>query len=212
MPRMLELIRASALSSHQMMSASRGALHLAPVETLQILVYIADHNKIYGEQARLTLAAWDDMTAKAVAAEPDTPKEILEYWLQPKNIRPSLFPILIENPTVLVTTLAQLATALKGELLDVMIASPRVRASQQLLQELSGNHFLSGAQSARAQALLAGKPESDEMHQEPPVASGPETPPQAVPDPPAPQPVAAHDDTPADPESQVAVVAFFEEH
>jgi len=212
MPRMLDLVRASALSSHQMMSASRGALHLAPVETLQILVYIADHNKIYGEQGRLPLAAWDDVTDRAVAAEPDTPKEILEYWLEPKNIRPNLFPILLENPTVLVTTLAQLATALKGELLDVMIASPRVRASQQLLQELSGNHFLSGAQSARVQALLAGKPEPDEMHPEAPVGSGVETPPPAVPEPPAPQPVAAPDDTPADPESQGAVVAFFKEH
>ena len=133
MPRMLDLIRASAVSSHQMMSASRGALHLPPVETLQILVYLAEHNKIYGEQARLTLAAWDEMTAKAIAAEPDTPKEILEYWLQPRNIRPCLFPLLIANPTVLASTLSKLVTTLKGELLDVMIASPRVRASQQLL-------------------------------------------------------------------------------
>ena len=138
MPRMLDLIRASALSSYQMMSASRGALHLPPVETLQILVYIAEHNKIYGEQARLTLAAWDEITAKAIAQEPDTPREILEYWLRPKNIRPRLFPILIENPTVLVTTLSELVTKLKGELLDVMIASPRVRASQQLLQRARG--------------------------------------------------------------------------
>jgi len=222
MPRMLDLVRASALSSHQMMSASRGALHLAPVETLQILVYIAEHNKIYGEQARLTLAGWDEMTAKAIAAEPDTPKEILEYWLQPKNIRPNLFPILLENPTVLVTTLAQLVMTLKGDLLDVMIASPRVRASRQLLQELSGNHFLSGAQSARVQVLIAGKPESDKMEEEAQVASGAEAPPQAVPEPPAsqppasqppaPQPLGAHGDTPADPESEGAVVAFFKEH
>ena len=212
MPRMLDLIRASALSSHQMMSASRGALHLPPVETLQILVYIAEHNKIYGEQARLTLAAWDEITAKAIAAEPDTPKEILAYWLQPKNIRPSLFPILMENPTVLVATLSELVSSLKGELLDVMIASPRVRASHQLLQELSSNHFLSGAQSARVQALMAGKPEPDPTHEEPPLSSGADTTPQAVPEPPAPPPVAAPDDTPADPESEGAVVTFFKEH
>ena len=212
MPRMLDLIRASALSSHQMMSASRGALHLPPVETLQILVYIAEHNKIYGEQARLTLAAWDEITAKAIAAEPDTPKDILAYWLQPKNIRPSLFPILIENPTVLVTTLSELVTSLKGELLDVMIASARVRASLPLLQELNTNHFLSGAQSARVQALMAGKPESDQMQEEPPLSSGAENPPQAAPEPLAPPPVDAHDDTPADPESENAVVTFFQEH
>ena len=212
MPRMLDLIRASALSSHQMMSASRGALHLPPVETLQILVYIADHNKIYGEQARLTLAAWDEMTATAVAAEPDTPREILEYWLQPKNIRPSLFPILVENPTVLMGTLSQLVTTLKGELLDVMIASPRVRASQQLLQDLTTNRFVSGAQSARVQALIAGKPEPDDRPAEAPVSAGAQTPPQAGPEAPAQPPSTAHDDTPGDPESESAVTAFFKEH
>ena len=212
MPRMLDLIRASALSSHQMMSASRGALHLPPVETLQILVYIAEHNKIYGEQARLSLAAWDEMTARAVAAEPDTPREILDYWLQPKNIRPSLFPVLVENPTVLMTTLSQLVTTLKGELLDVMIASPRVRGSQQLLQELSTNHFLTGAQSARVQALVAGKPEPDDRHEEAPVSAGAQTPPQAAPEAPAQPLIAAHDDTAGDPESESAVTAFFKEH
>lgn len=228
MPRMLDLVRASALSSHQMMSASRGALHLPPVETLQILVYIAEHNKIYGEQARLTLAAWDEVTAKAIAAEPDTPKEILEYWLQPKNIRPSLFPILIENPTVVVTTLSGLVTTLKGEVLDVMIASPRVRTSRQLLEGLNTNHFLSGAQSARLQALLTGKPESDEIEAkapvpadagtpapampEPPAQAMPEAAAQAMPEAPAQPTVAAHGEAPADPESEVAVVAFFKEH
>ena len=41
MPRMLELIRASAVSSHQMMSAARGALHVPPAEMLEILIYLA---------------------------------------------------------------------------------------------------------------------------------------------------------------------------
>jgi len=212
MPRMLDLVRASAVSSHQMMSASRGALHLPPVETLQILVYLAEHNKIYGEQARLTLAAWDEMTAKAVAAEPDTPKEILAYWLQPKNIRPSLFPLLIENRSVLATTLSGLVTTLKGELLDVMIASPRVRASQQLLQDLRTNHALSGAQSARVEALIAGKPDSDLIREEAPAFPGAETPPQAVTEQPAQPPAAAPEDTPAEPETETALVAFFQEH
>jgi hypothetical protein len=111
-----------------------------------------------------------------------------------------------------VATLAQLVIALKGELLDVMIASPRVRASQELLQELSKNHFLSGAQSARVQALFAGQPQPDQMHEEPALASGAETPPQAVPEPPAPPPAAAHDDTALDPDSEGAVLAFFKEH
>ena len=59
MARMLDLIRASAISQHQMMSAARGALHVPAEEMLEILVYIAEHNNIVGEQARLTLAGWD---------------------------------------------------------------------------------------------------------------------------------------------------------
>jgi len=157
MSRMLDLIRASALPAHQMMSASKGALRLPEVETLEILVYIAEHNKIFGEAARLTLAGWDEASSKRVAADPKAPLEILEYWLSPKNIRPALFPILIENPGVNITRLSELAATLKNEMLDAMIASPRVRAFPQVLQDLSTNHYLSGTQAARVKALITGK-------------------------------------------------------
>src|SRR3954453_2285729 len=127
MSRMLDLIRASALPAHQMMSASKGALRLPEVESLEILVYIAEHNKIFGEAARLTLAGWDQASSQIVAADPKTPVEILAYWLSSKNLRPALFPTLIENSAVSITRLSELAATLKSEMLDVMIASPRVR-------------------------------------------------------------------------------------
>ena len=157
MSRMLDLIRASALASHQLMSASRGALRVPATEMVEILVYLAEHNKIYGGTAKLTLAGWDQEVCKTIAADPATPKEVLNYWLVPANIRPVLFPILIENRSVLNSKLSELAGVLKGEFIDVMIASPRVRSSPQLLQELSSNHALSGAQAARVQALIAGE-------------------------------------------------------
>jgi len=156
MPRLLDLVRASAVSSHQMMSAAKGGLRVSPVETLEILVHLAEHNKIFGEQARLTLAGWDESACKELAANPKTPREVLDYWLSPKNIRPVLFPILLENPSVPVTQLAELASALQGELIDVMIASPRIRNSVQVLNDLSANHNLSGTQVARVQALING--------------------------------------------------------
>jgi hypothetical protein len=166
MPRMLDLIRASALPSHQMMSASKGALRLPELETLEILVYIAEHNKIFGEAARLTLAGWDEGSSQTIAGNPKAPVEILNYWLSPRNIRPALFPALIENPAVRITKLSELATTLKNEMLDVMIASPRVRKLPQILQDLSGNPYLSGTQAARVRALIEGKTfveaESDE--------------------------------------------------
>lgn len=154
MPRMLDLVKASALPSYQMMSASKGALRLPADEMLEILVYIAEHNKIFGESARMTLAGWDEASSREAAANPKTAPEILNYWLSPKNIRPVLLPILIENPTVSNTKIGELATTLKKEMLDVLIASPRIRNSPPLLQDLSTNHDLSGTQAARVRALL----------------------------------------------------------
>lgn len=156
MPRMLDLIRASALPSHQMMSASKGALRLPAAEMLEILVYLAEHNKIFGETARLTLAGWDEASAKAIAADPDAPADVLRYWLSPQNLRTALFPIVIANPTVKINKIAELASTLKGEMLDVVIASPRVRNSPQALHDLSTNKNLSGTQAARVRALIAG--------------------------------------------------------
>src|SRR5437899_693134 len=115
MSRLLDLIRASALPSHQMMTAARGALQVPAAETVEILVYLAEHNKIFGESARLTLAGWDEASSKAIASDPKTAKEVLDYWLSPRNIRPALFPILLENQSVLVVKLSELAPTLKGE-------------------------------------------------------------------------------------------------
>jgi hypothetical protein len=158
MSRMLDLIRASALPSHQMMSASKGALRLPAQEMVEILVYLAEHSKIFGEQARLTLAAWGEESAKTIAADPHAPGEVLDYWLSPKNIRPTLFPVLIENPSVPMTKVAELASSLKGEWIDIILASARVRNSRQTLAELSSNKELSGGQSARVQQLLGSGP------------------------------------------------------
>jgi hypothetical protein len=158
MSRMLDLIRASALPSHQMMTASKGALHVPAAEMVEILVYLAQHNKIFGETARLTLAGWDEQLSKTIAADPKTAKEILDYWLLPNTIRPVLFPILIENSSVSMTKLSELAGSLKNEFIDAMIASPRVQSSSHLLQEFTKNHHLTGVQNARVQALIEGKP------------------------------------------------------
>jgi len=158
MSRMLELIRASALSSHQMMSASKGAWHVPAVEMVEILVYLAEHSKIFGETARITLAGWDEQVCKTIAADPATPKEVLDYWLTPNNMRPALLAILLENRAVLNSKLAELVVVSKGEYVDAMIASRRVRNLPLILQDLSTNPHLSGTQAARIQALIGGGP------------------------------------------------------
>jgi len=67
MPRMLDLIRNSEVPSNLMHSAARGALSVPPQETIEILVYLALHHKLFGEQARMTLAGWDEKTAASAA-------------------------------------------------------------------------------------------------------------------------------------------------
>jgi hypothetical protein len=158
MSRMLDLIRANSLSWHQLMTASKGSLQVPAEEMVEILVYLAEHNKIMGGQARLTLAAWDEGSAKTIAANPTTPKEVLDHWISPKNLRPPLFPLLIENTSITIGKLSELATSLKGEWIDVMISSPRVRGSQQLLADLSSNKGLTEVQTVRVQELITGKP------------------------------------------------------
>jgi hypothetical protein len=211
MARMLDLIRASAISQHQMMSAARGALHVPTEEMLEILVYIAEHNKIFGEQARLTLAGWDESSAKEIVANPNAPKEILNYWVSPKNIRSTLFVLLLENPSVQMTKLGELAATLKGELIDLMIASPRVRASKQVLNDLSGNHNLSGVQSARVQALINGT-DYVELKAEPEQAQAASVPPASQQPGKSPAPSTGAPAEPADPETEKVVAAFITEH
>ena len=91
MPRMIDNIRASAVSSHVMQTAARGALSVPPQEMLEILVYLATQTKIFAERARLTLAGWDETSSRAAATDPNSPKAVLEYLIAPGNLRPRCF-------------------------------------------------------------------------------------------------------------------------
>ena len=79
MPRMIELIRQSGVPSHVMRSAAHGALSLPAGEMLEILVLLTK-NPIFADQARMTLAQWDENSAREVLSDHSTPWEILEYY------------------------------------------------------------------------------------------------------------------------------------
>jgi hypothetical protein len=214
MGRHLDLIRKSALPSHQMMAAAKGALHVPAEEMVEILVYLADNNRIFGEPARMTLASWDEASAKAIVSNPATSQEVLKYWLSAKNLRPVLFPLLLENPSVSLQTISDLGTTLKGEWIDAILASPRIRKSQQVLRELESNKQLTGVQTARLQELISGRPT---VHADPqqPAEAPPHDSAEPTPDHPqsASTPDQAHTpDAPADPETEQAVSAFMKEH
>ena len=100
MPRMIDLVRKSEVPSNLMYAAARGALAVPPAEAIEILVHLATHNKVFGDEARITLAGWDEKASIAAASDPSTSREVLEYLISPNNLRPPLLPALIENSSV----------------------------------------------------------------------------------------------------------------
>ncbi len=147
MSRMIDLIRASAVPSNLMQSAAKGSLSVPPREMIEILVYLALHNRIFSEQAQLTLAGWDEAASRAAAGDPQTPKEVLDYLISPKNLRPALLPALLANPSVSEASLLELAPKAGRELVEVMLKSDRINGSSEILNALLSNHNLTGIQS-----------------------------------------------------------------
>ncbi|HEX3376888.1 MAG TPA: hypothetical protein VHS29_08515 [Candidatus Acidoferrales bacterium] len=142
MPRMLDLIRNSQVPSNLMQSAARGALAVPADEMVEILVYLAVHHKLFGEQSRLTLAGWDEKASRAVAANPNTSADVLSYLTAPENLRIALLPQLAENPSVTEESLDALAVSGSRSVVEVLLASARVASSPRLLQALQSNPSL----------------------------------------------------------------------
>jgi hypothetical protein len=154
MPRQIDLIRASKLPSNMMQFAAKGALSVPPDENIEILVYLAKHNKIFGDLARMTLAGWDEKASLAAASNPETTREVLDYLVAPENLRPKLLPALLGNPSVAESELAKFAVSASPEAIAAMLESPRVRASLGILDRLLGNPYLKATETSTVAALL----------------------------------------------------------
>jgi hypothetical protein len=154
MARMIELVRKSQLPSYLMSSAVRGALRCPPDEMIEILVYLALHNRVFGEQARMTLAGWDENSSRAAAGDPRTHQEVLDYFISPKNLRPALLPTLLENPSVRAEPLMELAESGSRQIVEAMLASPRVKSSPALLKALRENPALRANEIAEIEKRL----------------------------------------------------------
>ena len=155
MPRMIDLIRASAVPSNLMQSAARGALAVPPQEMIEILVHLAVHNKVFGDQARLTLAGWDEVSSRAAASAPNTSKEVLQYFIASENLRPALLPALLENPSLDEATLAEAASSASREVVEAMLKSGRINHSEKILSSLSSNPNLTGIETTNIKNKLA---------------------------------------------------------
>ena len=139
MPRMIDLVRKSQMSANMMQAAARGALAVQSGEMLEILVHLALHNKVFGEQARMTLAGWDEKASAQVAADPATGKEVLTYLVSPKNLRPALLPALLQNPSVDQESLLELAATGARWVVEALLASETAKNSSALMTALETN-------------------------------------------------------------------------
>jgi hypothetical protein len=155
MPRMIDLIRASAVPANLVQSAARGGLALPPQEMLEILVYLATASQPFGEQARLTLAGWDEASCRAAAANPQSPEAVLSYFSDRENFRPALFEALLANPSVDEECLGALAASLSREMADTVLNNDRVIHSRKILSALASNPNLNGIQCGRIEERLA---------------------------------------------------------
>jgi len=180
MARTIDQIRANKLPSNMMQFAARGALQVSAAENIEILVYLAKHNPVFGELARMTLAGWDEKSSLAAAADPQTPREVLDYLISPDNLRPALLPALLENPSVPEAHVAKLAVGASRESIAAMLKSQRVRSLLSVLANLKSNPFLKKEEAEEIKKLSS---------------------PAVVPSPPAPAaaPVAASPVAPAAP-------------
>ena len=142
MARMIDLVRSSQLPSNLMQFAVRGALSVPPGETIEILVHLALHNKLFAERVRLTLAGWDEKSCIAAAADPTTSTEVLGYFVSLENLRTSLLPALAENPSVSEKSLNELAVSGSRSVVEVLLKSARVMKSPRLVQTLQSNPSL----------------------------------------------------------------------
>jgi len=138
MARLIEMMKQSAVPAGVMRSAARGALAVPPGEMLEILVFLSEH-PIFGEQARMTLAGFDEAGSATALADPSTPHEVLNYFLAPRNRRPKLLPSLFNNPSISEETLAGIAETATPETAALLLASPRVMGSAAILRSLLKN-------------------------------------------------------------------------
>jgi len=198
-----------------MQFAARGALQVSAAENIEILVYLAKHNKVFGDLARMTLAGWDEKSSTVVAGDPQTPKEVLNYFISGDNLRPALLPKLLDNPSVPEADIARLATSAMRDTIDVMLKSERVRASRKIVDVLKSNPYVKKEEAAALLKGLATAPPAP-----PPVAAAPAAParsqvpaPANIAEPTAPAIAAGDASLPAgDEEDEAALATYMSEN
>jgi len=158
MPRMIDLVRKSQMSAQMMQAAARGALAVQAGEMMEILVHLALHSKVFGEQARITLAGWDEKASASVAADPATSAEVLGYLVSPKNLRPVTLPALLVNPSVPRESLLEVAAGGARWVVEALLVSETAKKSSALMTALQTNPRLRPNELATLNGSEAAEP------------------------------------------------------
>jgi len=210
MARMIDQIRASKLPSNMMQFAARGALQVSAAENIEILVYLAKNNKVFGDLARMTLAGWDEKSSKAAAADPQTPAEVLNYLISPDNVRPALLSALLENPSVPEAPIVKLAVSAMRDTIDIMLKSARVRTLTGVIGVLKSNPYLKKEEVEELRALARASAAPATLSKDAPAGEGAQSAAQE------PETAASAETEPDDAEAGGAddetVAAFLKEH
>jgi hypothetical protein len=154
MPRLIELIRQSAVPAAVIRSAAKGSLSLPPSEMVEVLVYLAEHSSNVKEDAQNTLAAWSDEALIEVLADPNVSHEVLNYFLEPRHLRLSLLDVLSKNRSVPDNSLVPVATTGPREVVTALMSSERVRGATPLLRALLRNPSLTSEETTQIKADL----------------------------------------------------------
>ena len=157
---MIELIRESAVPANLLRAAARGGLALPPDEMIEVLVQLTE-NPVFAEQARMTLAGFDEASSRAVAADPSTPQPVLDYFSKLENLRLALIPTLLENSSVPEPRLVEIAHNASRDIIPLLLESARVQVTPNVLHALIGNQNLDENDTQRVRDLLAGMGEQE---------------------------------------------------
>jgi hypothetical protein len=154
MPPILELMKKNAVPVGVMRTAAKGALPLPPSEMLEVLVYLTQ-DPTFAQDARTTLARWEMQSAIEILFKSTAPPEVLSYFWLEENRRPGLLPALIENPAIPEGLVMELAGTATRDIVNILLASRRVRSSPGLVEALSANEYLTPVEARELQSANA---------------------------------------------------------
>jgi hypothetical protein len=172
MSKILDQIKRNTVPEGVLRSAAKGALPLEPAEMLEILVFLTQ-NPVFAQQAKMTLAGFDVVSAVEVVSDPAASPDVIGYFWMESNRRTPLMPAMIENPAVTENLLMEAAATGRREIVSLLLASPRARGSAAVVAALATNPSLTPEERRELQEEAspaeevppAVDPETDAAHQ-----------------------------------------------